>query len=131
MFLAVIISENTSSTDYTTTYNTNILPDARTKTIFAAKTLLKDSGFNVKITGNEDENNTLIIDQVPKPGVKLIENSTIYLYTSNNNTREVTNVPDFRGMSSAQVLNSAHAANINVALDGSGTVVSQDVAARN
>ena len=126
-----VISENTNSTDSYATYTTNILPDTRTKTISDAKTLLKDAGFNVKITGTEDETNTLIIDQVPKPGVKLVENSTVYLYTSNNNTREVTNVPNFRGMSSAQVLNSAQAANINVVLDGSGTVVSQDVAARN
>ena len=93
------------------------------------RTLLKDSGFKLKIVGDEDENSTLVTDQVPKPGVKLIENSTVYLYTSNNNTREVTSVPNFKGMNSSQVLNSSEASNISIVLDGSGTVVSQDIAA--
>ena len=113
-----VISENTDSGNYTTNYNTNTLPDIRNRTIADAKEILKTSGFNYKITGDENENTTIITDQIPKPGVRLIENSTIYLYTSNNNAREVTIVPDFRGMSSAQVVNSAQAANINIVLDG-------------
>lgn len=124
-----VISENNESSASTTNYNTNTLPDIRNRTIEDAKEMLKSSGFNYKITGDEDESTTLITDQIPKPGIKLLENSTIYLYTSNNNTREVTNVPDFRSMSSAQVLNSAQAANINIVLDGTGSVVSQDVSA--
>ena len=107
-----------------------MLPDVRNKTIEEAKALLKDSGFKVKITGDEDEATTLIVDQVPKPGVTLLEGSTIYLYTSNNNVRATAIVPNLKGMSSAQVINSIQASNLNVILDGSGTVVSQDIAAR-
>lgn len=121
-----IVSENTSSSE--TTYTENILPDVRNQTIAEAKTILKQSGFNIVITGEEDENTTLIIDQVPKPGIKLLEGSTIYLYTSNNNIREVTTVPNFKGMSYGQVVNSSQAARLNVILDGSGTVISQDIA---
>lgn len=124
-----VVSENSSDSTVSTT-TTSILPDVRNKTISEAKSLLKDADFNVKITGNEDENSTLIIDQVPKPGVTLLEDSTIYLYTSNNNVRSTTTVPNLKGMSSAQVINSVQASNLNVILDGSGTVVSQDVAAR-
>jgi len=124
-----VISENTDSTNSNSDFSTKTLVDVRNKTISEAKKVLKESGFNVKFFGNEDENTTIVIDQVPKPGVKLLENSTIYLYSSNNNVREVTKVPNFKGMSSAQVINSAQAANLNIVLDGSGKVVSQDIVA--
>lgn len=124
-----VVSENTSKSTSSNTYVTNTIPDIRNKSIYDAKTILLNSGFKVKIAGEEDENTILVIDQVPKPGVRLIKNSTIYLYTTNNNTRGVTHVPNFKGMSSAQVVNSAEAANINIVLDGAGTVVSQDIAA--
>lgn len=125
-----VASDNTSDPSTTTNTKTITLPDVRNKSIEEAKSILKEAGFKVKITGNEDEATTLIVDQVPKPGVSLLENSTIYLYTSNNNVRTPTTVPDLRGMSSAQVINSITAANLNVVLDGSGTVVSQDIASR-
>ena len=126
-----VVSENNSDANFSTsTTTTTTLPDVRNKTIEEAKTLLKDSGFKVKITGDEDETKTLIVDQVPKPGLELLEDSTIYLYTSNNNVRSTTTVPSLKGMSSAQVINSIKASNLNVILDGSGTVVSQDIASR-
>ena len=128
-YLGVISENNSYSNPSADTYPTITVPDIRNKTISDAKSILKEAGFNVKISGDEDEDTTLIIDQVPKPGVRLINNSTVYLYTSNNNTREATIVPDFRGMGSSQVINSAEAANISIILDGLGTVVSQDVAA--
>lgn len=124
------VASNNTSTTNSTTKKVAILPDVRNKTISEARSILKSSGFNVKITGDEDENSTLIIDQVPKPGVSLVENSTIYLYTSNNNVRNTAKVPNLKGMSYAQVLNSIKASNLNVVIDGLGTVVSQDIAAR-
>lgn len=124
-----VVSENTANSSSSNSSKSNLLPDVRNKTIEEAKALLKDSGFKVRITGDEDEKTTLIVDQVPKPGVTLLEDSVIYLYTSNNNVREVTKVPNLKGMSSAQVINSIQASNLNVILDGLGTVVSQDIAA--
>lgn len=120
-------SDNSSNSNSST--KTAILPDVKNKTIAEAKQLLKSSGFNVKITGDENENETLIIDQMPKPGVTLVENSTIYLYTSNNNVRTPTTVPDLKGMNYAQVLNSIQASNLNVIIDGKGSVISQDISA--
>lgn len=125
-----VASDDPSSSSSATTSKTATLPDVRNKTIEEAKSILKDSDFHVKITGNEDETTTLIVDQVPKPGVTLLEDSNIYLYTSNNNVRNTTTVPNLKGMSSAQVINSIQASNLNVILDGSGTVVSQDISAR-
>lgn len=124
-----VASDNSSGTASNNTSKNITLPDVRNKSIEEAKSILKNLGFNIKITGNEDEATTLIVDQVPKPGVPLLENSTIYLYTSNNNVRTPTKVPDLKGMSSAQVLNSIKASNLNVIIEGSGTVVSQDISA--
>lgn len=129
-YLGVASSSDNSDSSVDTSTKTTILPDVRNKTISEAKELLKESGFNVKITGDEDEDKTLVTDQVPKPGVSLLEDSTIYLYTSNNNVRSNTKVPNLKGMSTAQVINSIQASNLNVVLDGSGTVVSQDIASR-
>ena len=117
--LGVASDNSASSTSNTNSTETSLLPDVTNKTIGEAKKLLKNSGFKVKITGDEDESKTLIVDQVPKPGVKLLKNSTIYLYTSNNNVRTSTKVPNLRGMSYAQVLNSINAANLNIIFDGS------------
>ena len=124
-----VIAENNEDTSSSNAGKSNLLPDVRNKTIEEAKRLLKSSGFKVKITGNEDEKTTLIIDQVPKPGVTLLQDSIIHIFTSNNNVREVTKVPNLKGMTSAQVINSIQAAKLNVILDGSGNVVSQDIAA--
>ena len=118
-----------NSSNSNTSTKASILPDVTNKTIAEAKKLLNNSGFNVKITGDEDESTTLIVDQMPKPGVTLLEDSTIYLYTSNNNVRTPTTVPDFKGMSYAQVINSSQASGLNVIIDGSGTVVTQDISA--
>lgn len=120
-------SSNNSSDN--TNISSSLLPDVRNKTIAEAKQLLKDYGFNVKITGDENENTTLVIDQIPKPGVTLLKNSLVYIYTSNNNMRLTTTVPDLKGMSYAQVLNSIEASNLNVIIDGTGTVISQDISA--
>ena len=125
-----VASDSSSNSSSTTKAKSVTLPDVRNKTIEEAKSILKQSGFKIKITGDEDESTTLITDQVPKPGVSLLENSNIYLYTSNNNVRTPTNVPDLKGMSSAQVINSIQASKLNVVLDGSGTVISQDISAR-
>ena len=124
-----VATEGDSNTTKETTLKSNLLPDVRNKTIEEATETLKLAGFKVKITGDEDIATTLVVDQVPKPGVTLLENSTIYLYTANNNIRLQATVPNLKGMSSAQVVNSIQAANLNVIIDGTGTVVSQDIVA--
>lgn len=128
-YLGVASNNNSNTITTTTTTKTAILPDVTNKKISEAKSILKSAGFNVKISGDEDENSTLVIDQVPKPGVTLLEDSSVYLYTSKNNSRSNAKVPNLKGMSSAQVINSIKASNLNVILDGSGTVVSQNIAA--
>lgn len=125
-----VASENSQNTSSDSSNKTTILPDVTNKTIAEAKDILKNAGFNVQISSNEDINTTLIVDQVPKPGVSLISGSTIFLYTQNNNTRVSTVVPNLKGMSAAQAINSVRASNLNIVINGSGIVISQDIASR-
>ncbi len=124
-----IASSNSESADALKA-TTSVLPDIRNKSIAEAKSILKSAGFSIKINGNENEDETLVIDQVPKPGVSLLQNSTIYLYTANNNIRTPTKVPNLRGLSLTEILKNIREANLNVILDGAGTAVSQDIASR-
>lgn len=132
-YLGIPSNDNdTNASASQSSYSTNMLPDVRNKTIAEAKKMLKESNFNVQInTSDEDENTTIITDQMPKPGVNLIKNySAVYLYTEKNNEHKTTTVPNFKGMSAAGAINSAEASNLNLELNGTGIVISQDVASR-
>ena len=76
-----------------------------------------------KDTSN-DKNNTLVKDQVPKPGISLQKSSTIMLY--DQDTRTSTTVPDLTGKSKYQATSELKNANLNISVEGTGTVVSQD-----
>lgn len=123
-----IISNNLSSSDNnTTTYSTFSLPDVRSMSISQARKAIKDAGFNVNINSLEDES-TLITDQTPKPGTSLLKGANIFLYTDLNNMKNSVTVPNFSGMSAAQAINSANSKGLNLNINGSGIVISQDTA---
>lgn len=125
-----INSNNNSSGTNTTGFSTSTVPDVRNKTLSEARTILQNAGFKVKISSEEDYDSTITTDQVPKPGITLVNGSTIYLYTDAFNERNYVSVPSFKGLSAAQALNSAESKNLNLIIDGSGIVISQDVASR-
>ena len=100
------------------------VPEIRNKTITEAEKILKDKGFTTKISTSNDKNSTLVVDQVPKPGVALSSGSIIMLY--DQDTRTSTTVPDLTGKSKYQATTELKNANLNINVEGSGTVVSQD-----
>ena len=100
------------------------VPDIRQKTITEAEKILQNLGFTTKITTENDKNSTVVVDQVPKPGVALSKGSIIMLY--DQDTRTSTTVPDLLGKSKYQSTQELLNANLNISIDGSGTVVSQD-----
>lgn len=51
------------------------------------------------------------------------------LYTAENNIRTSTTVPKLDGMSAARAANSLKSKNLNITIEGSGTVSSQEPAA--
>ena len=125
--LDIASSIDSHSEDSFNNYSLTQLPDVRNMTISTARETLKNLGFNVNLSGNEDTS-TLIIDQNPKPGVSLIKGANVFLYTENNNIKTSVSVPNFKGMTAAQAINSANSKGLNLVLDGAGVVISQNTA---
>ena len=105
------------------------VPDVRNKTITEAEKILKNAGFRVSSSVTGDKNELLITDQVPKAGVSLPKNSLVVLYTTENTVRVSTTVPNLKGLSYAQAVNSLKSKNLNISSEGIGSVISQDITA--
>jgi stage V sporulation protein D (sporulation-specific penicillin-binding protein) len=113
------------SDDLTTTTSSNItLPDVRNKTVAEAKKTLENLGLTVVYSGSDTS--ALVTDQVPKPGTSLLEGSTVVIYSSGNEARISTTVPNLKDMTLSQAKSALKAKNLNIHVTGSGTVVSQD-----
>lgn len=117
-----------STTTTTSNYETRTIPDLSNRTVADAKKLLKSYGFTVHVD-NSIEDTELVINQMPRKGAQLINGADVFLYTEDSNVATSVTVPSFRGMSASEAINVASEHNLNIALDGSGIVISQDVAA--
>ena len=117
-----------SSVDATTNISSNniTVPDVRNKTVAEAEKTLKQAGFSVKTYVDGDANNILVQDQNPKPGSSLPKNSVIVLYGENSTVSTSVTVPDLKNMNYTQAFNALKAKNLNISVEGSGTVISQD-----
>lgn len=122
------IPSNENSSDSSSSDNLIVVPDVRNKTVSEAEKILKNSGFSTKTYVNGDANNTLVVDQTPKPGVSLSKNSVVVLYGEGNDVATSVTVPDLKGMNASQASNTLKAKNLNISIEGSGTVISQDAA---
>lgn len=113
-----------SDADSSDDENLITVPEVRSKTIAEAEKILKNAGFTTKITTSNDKNSTVVTEQVPKPGATLSKDSIIMLY--DQDTRISTTVPDLTGKSKYQATTELKNANLNISIEGTGTVVSQD-----
>lgn len=117
--------------DVSTSSNNTLktVPYVVNKTVAEAQKQLTNAGFRCEfnVTGNKNE--ILVTDQVPKSGTNLANNSLVMLYTAENNIRTSTTVPKLDGMSAARAANSLKSKNLNITIEGSGTVSSQEPAA--
>lgn len=117
-------SITTTPTDSYNSLQTFKLPDVRNKTVMQARQILEDAGFKCDTTSDD---NSLVTEQVPKPGTDIIKGSIIKLYTSNNTDRVSVEVPNLKGMTAVKAKNTLLNTNLNVKIVGSGgKVVSQD-----
>lgn len=119
-----VASSNTDSSNY----KTKTMPDLKNKTIAEARTLLESYGFRVHIDSSVQDTD-LVTNQMPKKGAQLLENADVFLYTQTSNVATSVVVPNFKGMSVSEAQNVALESNLNISLDGSGIVISQDIAA--
>lgn len=116
-------SNSSSNTDYN---NLLAVPDVKSKTIAEAEKTLKNSGFSVKTYVTGDPNTLLVTDQMPKPGAYLPKNSIIILYGEGSNISTSVTVPDLKGMGSSQAASVLKQQNLNINIEGTGTVITQD-----
>ena len=75
-----------------------------------------------------DVNSVLVEDQTPKPGSSLAKDSIIVLYGQGNSIATSVAVPDLKDMNSSQASNLLKSKNLNINVEGSGIVTSQDYA---
>lgn len=103
------------------------VPNVKDMTVEEARKMLEQLGFSVIYNSKQDPNTALVSEQTPKYGIALKENSVVCLYTSNEDARNKTQVPNVKNMTVEEATNSLRSKNLNVQVDGTtGVVVSQD-----
>ncbi len=125
-YLGVPADKDASSN--TNSDNLVVVPDIRNKTVAEAEKLLKQAGFNTKVYVEGDPNTILVADQTPKPGNSLLKGSIIVLYGQGSSISTSVAVPDLRNMNATEAINSLKSKNLNINLEGSGIVTTQDYA---
>ena len=95
----------------------------KNKTLTEAKKILNQAGLKYNYSVSGDENSLLVTDQTPSAGTTLTQNSIVCLYTEENETRVSVTVPDLVGMTLSQAEENLRSKNLNIAYDGSGTVI--------
>ncbi len=116
------------STDTETEDTSNLImvPDVRNKTVAEAQKTLETAGFKVITHINGDANTLLVSDQTPKPGASLSKNSIIVLYGEGSEVSTSVAVPDLKGMNASQATTALREKNLNISIEGKGTVITQD-----
>lgn len=118
-----------TNADTTTETQANLVsvPNVINKTVAEAKQLLTNAGFNVNVNITGDENNVIITDQVPKSGISLEPGAIVCLQTTENDQKNMVQVPNIKGMTATQATNELKSRNLNISIDGTnGIVISQD-----
>ena len=102
-----------------------IIPEVRGLNQSDAEAALRKNNLDFEIQGS----GSIIYDVSPKPGVAVAENTKIVLYLGNEkNPSEKISMPDFKGMTKKEILETAKSIGINVTFIGDGIGTSQDIA---
>lgn len=115
-------------TDYTVSENENkeiVIPNITGKTYGEAQQIAKDSGFELNLSSEMAED-TVISKQVPKYGASLEAGATIMVYKDGDEVQKAE-VPDVRNLTSSEATNYFKNAGLNVRVEGTGYVLTQDV----
>ena len=93
------------------------VPDVRELSLQAAKDSIDGKRLNIKVVGGGDT----VLDQLPKPGVGISENSTVIVYTEQRDENKKVSVPNLEGQSIAQAKKSLEDLGLNFEIAGAGT----------
>lgn len=108
--------------------NTLSVPEVRGMTVSEAKDAIKSAGFkvivkNVVEEGTDDETPVAekeVVDQLPKPGVGVMDGSTIIIYTDDIPEDSLVTVPDVTGMSPKWARQQLEDYGLNFGISGAG-----------
>ncbi len=120
------VPSNNDASSNTNSNNSIVVPDVRNKTVAEAEKILTSAGFQTKIYVDGDPNTILVTDQTPKPGNSLLKDSIIVLYGQGSTASTSVTVPDLKNMNAYEALNTLKSKNLNINMEGSGIVTSQD-----
>ena len=119
------IPSNNTTQAKVTTDSTIMLPDLTNKNMADAETQLKNAGFRVQTKSATDKSEAIVYGQIPKSGVRLIKDSLVILYDNSGSEIPTAAVPNLKGMTRAQAINSLHSLNLNIQIEGAGKVIAQ------
>ncbi len=97
------------------------VPDLRELSVTVAKESIDSKRLNIKVVGGGDT----VLDQLPKPGVSIGENSTIIVYTEVRDENKKVSVPDLVGLTVAQAKKRLEDAGLNFEIAGAGLTGSE------
>lgn len=97
------------------------VPDLRELSVLVAKESIDSKRLNIKVVGGGDT----VLDQLPKPGVNIGENSTIIVYTETRDENKKVAVPDLIGLTVSQAKKRLGDAGLNFEIAGAGLTASE------
>ena len=92
------------------------VPDLREMTVDEAKANIDSKKLNIKISGSGE----VVLDQLPKPGVSIAENSTLIVYTEQRDENKKIQVPNLSGMSMDAAKKQLTDVGLNFEISGAG-----------
>lgn len=102
-----------------------IVPDVRNKKIGDGGKALTDLGLKYTTEYSEITNESLIIDQFPKPGLEVLKGSIIDIYLNIKPANNI-NMPYLMDKTREEVINILDDMNVKYTLTGKGTVITQE-----
>ncbi len=103
------------------------VPDVRKKTVGEAVKVLKSAGLKYSIEG-EGNNESNVVEQVPKPNSVIPESSTVILYTYKPEGEQTVKMPDLSGKTISEAIGAANRSGLNIRVSGNGVVYKQQYA---
>ena len=103
------------------------VPNITNKTVTEAEKILEEYGLKSLVSIEGDKNSILVTEQYPAANTDILSNSTILLYTEENDIRTSQTVPDLFGMTLAAARSTLNSKNLNISYEGSGKVVEQSI----
>lgn len=101
-----------------------IIPDVLNMDLYRAEETLRETGLDVKIIGS----NTKVIKQVPLSGARVLEGTTVLLYTDSSlGSNYYVAVPDLTGYTIEEASRLLSQLGLLLVSEGNGEIIKQDI----